>query len=174
MYRSTGTTLAGVPRIQDGIVAGLKRDGWQKATPLPADINVIAQSAGPGDMVRLVPARAGMGQMVVNTTSSALDVVPYSQTETIGQGAKGAAFSIPANSGADFTCIRDGNWGVIPGMNMVVPKALLKDGSDAPLANVTGYIDDPLFAPGEEPPPPPPDHLYQWAYPDPEEPAPAP
>src|SRR5215831_10820585 len=108
MYRSTGTTLAGIPRIQDGILAGQKRHGWQGATPLPADINVIASAAGAGDCVRLVPARAGMGQMVVNTTAFAIDVFPYSQTEAIGQGAKGAAFSIPANSGADFTCVRDG------------------------------------------------------------------
>ena len=161
MYRSTASTLAGCPRIQDGIVANTT--GWRDSTPLPADLNVVTTAVANG-AVRLPPAKAGIGTMVVNASTQTSMVWGYSNQDTIGQGAKGAGLAVPPG-GADFTCVRDGQWGVIPGLAMVVPKSELAK-------PVTDFIDEPRWAPGEEPEPEPVQSML-WEYPV-EEPPPEP
>lgn len=140
MYRSTATTLAGVPKIQDGIVA--KQGGWTKATPLPADINVVSFAENPNSGVRLPPGRAGVGLMLVNASTKVIRVFPYSPTETISLGMPGQFFDV-GPGGADFTCVRDGQWGVILGASLTVrPSVMVHD--------VIGFIDDPLFDPRDD------------------------
>jgi hypothetical protein len=165
MYRSTASTIAGIPAIQDGIIAAA--GGRNTATPLPKDINVVSAVAGdvngpPGSAgaVRLPPAKAGIGAMVVNATLASITVYGYSRNDSIGLALPGEGFILD-RGGADFTCVRDGEWGVILGSSLVVragPK----------LEHVSGFIDEPLFAPGEEPPPEPTPPML-WEYPPPDE-----
>lgn len=113
------TNAADIAAVNETLTGNLKRSvatgitafaggGQASATPLTKDINEISTVATIGDSVKLLPAAAGLQQLLINTGSKRCDVFPASGDD-LGAGVD-TAVSLSAGAQVTYTAYDTTNW----------------------------------------------------------------